>query len=160
MAAEAIPLSVNSDDNLRITAVAWADDAKSIADLATGDDLTYSLRTFNRTTAEEEIPDKRLALSTDLSRPGRSKETIEVQGIFGDDADVAYALCKKGVRLHVAVRYSIPNSTSWAAAQVVDVLHIECGKLRKDAPTENGVQTYTQRWYVIQPTDEDVATTV
>lgn len=159
MAQELIPLSVNSDDNLRITAVAWADDARSVADLALGDDLTYSLKTFNRSTTETEVADPRLALSTDLSKRGRSKETIEVQGIFGDDDDVAYALCKTGVRLNVAVRYSLPNATAWAAAQTVDVLHIECGKLRKDAPVENGIQTYTQTWYVIKPSEDDVATT-
>jgi len=159
MVAEAIPLSVNSDGNLRITAVAWADDAKSVADLAAGDDLTYSLKTFNRTTTETEIADPRLTLRTDLSKRGKTKETIEVQGVFGDDGDVAYAVCLPGTKLNVAVRYSIDNSTAWTAAQVADILHIECGARRKDAPVENGVQTYTQTWYVIQPSEEDVALT-
>lgn len=157
MAAELVPLSVNSDGNLRITAVAWADDAKSVADLATGDDLTYSLKTFNRTTTETEVADPRLTLRTDLSKRGKNKETIEVQGIFGDTGDVAYDVCAPGTKLNVAVRYSIDNATAWTAAQVADILHIECGARRKDAPVENGVQTYTQTWYVIQPTDEDVA---
>lgn len=154
---EAIPLSVNSDGNLRITAVAWAEDAKSVADLATGDDLTYSLKTFNRTTAEANIADPRLTLKTVLSKRGKTTETIEVQGVFGDDADVAYTVCAPGTKLKIAARYSIDNATAWTAAQVADILYIECGARRKDAPVENGVQTYTQSWYPIQPSEEDVA---
>lgn len=157
MTQEATPLSVNSDDNLRITAVAAADSAKSVAKLAAGDDLTYSLKTFNRTTAEATVNDPRLTLLQNLSRPGKTTETIEVQGVFGDNDDVAYTLCAPGTILNVAVRYSIPNATAWTIAQVADVLHVKCGARRKDAPVENGVQTYTQAWYPIQPSEEDAA---
>jgi len=159
MAAEAVPTSVNSDDNLRITAVASADDAKSAADLAAGDDLTYSLKTFNRTVAEATVDDPRLTLEQVLSRPGKTTETIEVQGIFGDAGDVAYDVCAPGTVLNIAVRYSVPNSTAWTAAQVADILHVKCGARRKDAPVENGVQTYTQSWYPIALTEEDAAIT-
>lgn len=159
MAAETVPLSVNSDGNLRITAVASAANAKSIAALATGDDLTYSLKTFNRTIAEANVPDPRLTLVQVLSRKGKSTETIEVQGVFGDAGDVASTVCTEGTILNVAVRYSIPNATAWAAAQVADILHIQCGKQRKDAPVENGVQTYTQAWYIVAPSEDDQALT-
>jgi len=157
MAAEAVPVSVNSDDNLRITAVAAADSAKSVAKLAAGDDLTYSLISFNRTTAEATVNDPRLTLGQQLSRPGKTTETIEVKGIFGDTNDVAYKECTPGTILNVAVRYSIPNSTAWTAAQVADILHVKMGARRKDAPVENGVQTYTQSWYPISLTEEDAA---
>lgn len=157
MAAEAVPVSVNSDDNLRITAVASADDAKSVADLAAGDDLTYSLITFNRTIAEATVNDPRLTLEQVLSRPGKTTETIEVTGIFGDTADVAYDVCAPGTTLNIAVRYSVPNATAWTIAQIADVLHVKCGARRKNAPVENGVQTYTQNWYPILPTEEDAA---
>lgn len=157
MAAEAVPQSVNSDGNLRITAVAWADDAKSVADLAAGDDLTYSLKTFNRTITEAMVDDDRLTLSQVLQRPGKTTETIEVQGVFGDPGDVAYEVCAPGTRLHVALRYSVANETAWTAAQVADIIHIQCGARRKEAPAPNGVQTYVQSWTVIQPSEEDVA---
>ena len=157
MAAEAVPISVNSDDNLRITAVASAANAKSAAALAAGSDLTYSLKTFNRTIAEATVSDPRLSLKQVLSRPGKTTETIEVQGIFGDVGDVAYDYCAPGTVLNVAVRYSVPNATAWTAAQVADILHIKCGARRKDAPVENGVQTYTQAWYPVSPTEEDAA---
>lgn len=157
MAEEQVPNSVNSDGNLRITAVAEADNAKSAADLATGFDLTYSLKTFNRTTTEAVVEDPRLTLKQVLRQPGKTTEAIEVQGVFGDDGDVAYAQCAPGTILNVAVRYSVPNETAWTAAQVADILHIKCGARRKDAPVENGIQTYTQTWYPIQPTEEDAA---
>lgn len=159
MAAEDVPQSVNSDGNLRITAVAAADDAKSVADLAAGDDLTYSLKTFNRTTTEAVVEDSRLTLKQVLRQPGKTTEAIEVQGVFGDAGDVAYDVCAPGTILNVAVRYSVPNETAWTAAQVADILHIKCGARRKDAPVENGIQTYTQMWYPIQPTEEDAVLT-
>lgn len=157
MTAEAVPLSVNSDGNLRITATAEADSAKSVAKLAAGDDLTYSLKTFNRTVAQATVDDPRLSLEQVLSRPGKTTETIEVQGVFGDTGDVAYDVCAPGTVLNVAVRYSIPNSTAWTVAQVADILHVKCGARRKDAPAENGVQTYTQSWYPVAPSEEDAA---
>lgn len=157
MSAETVPLSVNSDGNLRITATAQADSAASVAKLAAGNDLTYSLKTFNRTTAEATVNDPRLAMKQVLSQPGKSTETIEVQGVFGDVNDVAYTLCAPGTILNVAVRYSVPNETAWTIAQVADILHIKCGARRKDAPVENGVQTYTQSWYPVLPTEEDAA---
>lgn len=159
MAAETVPESVNSDGNLRITAVASTDDAKSVAKLASGWDLTYSLKTFNRTIGEAVVEDPRLTLIQQLQRRGKITETIEVQGVFGDSGDVAYKQCTPGTKLNVAVRYSVSNDTAWTQAQVADILHIECGARRKDAPVENGVQTYTQNWYVIAPSEEDVALT-
>jgi len=157
MAQETVPVSVNSDDNLRITAAASAGDAHSAAVLAAGDDLTYSLVSFTRTIAEATVADPRLTQPQQLSRKGKTTETIEVVGIFGDDTDVAYTVCTEGTILNIAVRYSTPNATDWAAAQVADILHIQCGKRRKNAPVENGVQTYTQAWYPVQPTEDDAA---
>lgn len=155
MAAEEIPQSVNSDGNLRITAVAEAGDAKSAAALAAGTDLTYSLKTFNRAITEATVEDPRLTLKQVLRQPGKITENIEVQGVFGSVDDQAYAFCEEGSVIKVAVRYSVPNETDWAAAQIADILHVKCGKRRKDAPVENGIQTYMQTWYPVQPTEED-----
>jgi hypothetical protein len=157
MAAEAVPQSVNWDDNLRITWTAEADDPKSAADLIAGVDLTYSLKTLTRTINEARIEDPRLTLKQILERPGKVTEQVEVQYVFGDDADVAAATLIQGAKGHLTLRYSIPNSTTWAAAQVVDVITVECGKQRKDSPVENGVQTLTQTLFVIDITEDDVA---
>jgi hypothetical protein len=157
MALEDVPQSVNWDDNLRITWTALADDAKSAADLIAGVDLTYSLKTLTRTINEARIEDPRLTLKQILERPGKITETVEVQYIFGDAADVAAATLIQGTKGHLTLRYSLPNSTVWAAAQVVDVITVECGKQRKDSPVENGVQTLTQTLFVIDITEDDVA---
>jgi hypothetical protein len=157
MALEAVPQSVNWDDNLRITWTAEADDPKSAADLIAGVDLTYSLKTLTRTINEARIEDPRLTLKQILERPGKVTEQVEVQYVFGDDADVAAATLIQGTKGHLTLRYSIPNSTVWAAAQVVDVITVECGKQRKDSPVENGVQTLTQTLFVIDITEDDVA---
>jgi hypothetical protein len=157
MAAEAVPQSVNWDDNLRITWTDEADDPKSAADLIAGVDLTYSLKTLTRTINEARIEDPRLTLKQILERPGKVTETVEVNYIFGDAADVAAATLVQGTKGHLTLRYSIPNSTTWAAAQIVDVITVECGKQRKDSPVENGVQTLTQTLFVIDITEDDVA---
>lgn len=157
MAAEAVPQSVNWDDNLRITWTAEADDPKSAADLTAGVDLTYSLTNMNRNITEALIDDKRLTLKQILHRRGKITENVEVSYVFGDDADVAAATLIEGVKGHLTLRYSLPNETAWAAAQVVDVITVECGKQRKDSPVENGVQTVTQTLFVIDTTEDNVA---
>tara|TARA_R110002124_G_scaffold5003_5_gene31471 strand:+ start:1262 stop:1744 length:483 start_codon:yes stop_codon:yes gene_type:complete len=157
MAAEAVPGSVPYDDNMRITAVAQADNPKSAAVLIAADDLTYSLKTFNRTRSQATVEDPRLTLKRVLQRPGKVTETVEVQYVFGDASDVAATVLTEGTELHLAVRYSTPNADAWAAADVADILHVQCGVQSKDAPVENGVQTITQMLYVIAPSEDDVA---
>jgi len=160
MAAEAVPGSVPFDDNMRITSVASGVNAKSAAILAAGVNLTYSLKKFDRTVSQASIDDPRLTLKRQLQRPGKITETVEVQYVFGDAADVAAATLIEGTELQIGVRYSEPNATAWTSAQVADILHIECGVQRKDAPVENGVQTITQTWYIIAPSEDDVAIVV
>ena len=148
MAKETVPLSVNSDDNLRITFTDLAANPLSVAALSAGDDLTYSLKTFNLTETQDTIADPRLALSQNLSRPGRKTFKCEVQYVFGDTGDVAATVLAEGVEGHLTPRYSIPNSTAWTAAQVADTLTFRAGSQRKDPPVENGVQTITQELFI------------
>lgn len=159
MAQEAVPLSVNSDDNLRITATSLAEDGLSAAILATGDDLTYSLKTFTLTETQATVEDKRLSLSQDLSRPGRKTVKCEVQYVHGDAGDVAAATLVEGYEGHLTLRYSIPNSTAWTAAQVADYLTFKAGAQRKDPPVENGVQTITQELFITAVMKKDQAIT-
>jgi hypothetical protein len=157
MAAEAVPQSVNSDDNLRLTFTAIGDDPLSAADLVAGDDLTYSLKTWNLTETQATVEDKRLTLSTDLKRPGKKTYTLEVQYVFGDAGDVAASVLAEGVVGHISARYSVPNATAWTAAQVADVFTIKAGSQRKDPPVENGVQTITQELFITAVPDKDAA---
>ena len=160
MAAEAVPLSVAWDDNLRITFVPSGADPLSVAVLggATAKDLTYSLKTFNRAITEAVINDPRLTLKQILQKRGKITETLEVNYVFGDAADVAYAALAEGTEGFLVLRYSVSNSTAWAAAQTVDVITIECGRQRKDAPVENGVQTVTQTLFITDVSADDSVT--
>jgi hypothetical protein len=160
MALESVPGSVAWDGNLRITFTAEADDPRSAADLTAGEDLTYSLKTLARTINEARIEDPRLTLKQILEKAGKVTEQVEVQYVFGDAGDVAASVLTRGTKGHLTLRYSLPNETAWAAAQIVDVITIECGKQRKDSPVENGVQTITQTLFVVDATDDDVAVTV
>lgn len=157
MALETVPESIAYDDNLRITFVPDGANSKSVAILAggTAKDLTYSLKSFNRTITEEVIQDPRLALKQVLQKRGKVTETVEVQYVFGDDDDVAAPALTVGTKGDIVLRYSVPNETAYTAAQVVDIITIEAGKQRKDAPVENGVQTITQTLYVTSVSQDD-----
>jgi len=148
MTAEAIPLSVNSDDNLRVTRTDFADNPLSVAILEAGEDLTYSLVTLGIAETQATITDKRVSLKQNLERPGKTTVAIEVQYVFGDDDDVAGSVLTEGSTGHLTLRYSLANSTAWTAAQIADTVAFTAGAQRKDAPVENGLQTITQTLFV------------
>lgn len=161
MAQEATPLSVATDDNLRIAFVPSGDaNSKAVLDAGTTKDLTYGFTPsgFNRSITQETINDPRLTLKQMLQRAGRVTEELEVQYVFGDSGDVAKVALAEGTTGYIVVRYAVANATAWTATtQKVDVIPIQCGKQRKDAPTENGVWTVTQKLYVTGPVETDVA---
>lgn len=158
MAAEAVPLSVAFDGNLRIASVPSGSSAKSVAILAgiTSKDLTYSLKKFDSQITEEVIEDPRLTLKQKLTQPGKTSQTVEVQYVFGDDSDTAASTLVEGTNLQIVLRYSVDNATAWTIGQKVDIITVRCGKQRKDAPVENGVQTITQTLFVTGVTQDDV----
>lgn len=157
MAKEITPGSVQSDDNLRVWFVPEGT-AVTAAALGTAESITYSLTPsgFNRSITEDTVSDERLTLSQVLQKRGRKTEELEVQYVFGAADDVAYPLLKEGVRGQIVARYSEPNATEPATGQTVDILHVECGAQRKDAPSANGIQTVTQNLRCVQPTEVDV----
>ncbi|KRC52129.1 hypothetical protein ASE16_03515 [Leifsonia sp. Root227] len=121
-------------------------------------DLTYSLKKFDSQITEETIDDPRLTLKQKLTQPGKSSQTIEIQYVFGDPTtDTAYSTLVEGTKGQIVLRYSIDNATAWTVGQLVDIVTIQCGKQRKDAPVENGVQTVTQTLFVTGVTQSDVA---
>lgn len=161
MPAELTPGSVQSDGNLKVWFVPEGT-AVTVTSLGAAEALTYSFTPsgFNRAITEETINDERLTLAQVLQKAGRSTETVEVQYVFGAGDDVAYPLLKEKVRGQLVVRYATPNETDAAAGQLVDIIHIECGKQRRDAPSANGVFTVTQNLLCYKPTQTDVALAV
>jgi hypothetical protein len=161
MTAEATPLSINSDGNMRIAFVPSGSNPLSAAILAgaTTKLITYSLTPdgWNRSTTENSIDDPRLSLKQTFSRPGTFTESLEVTYIYGDTNDVAKVALAEGTAGFLVERRSVPNATDWAVAQKVDVLTILCGKQRKNAPAANGIQTITQTIYLTSVTQTDAA---
>lgn len=161
MALETTPGSVASDGNLKVVFVPEGT-AVNVAGVTAGTALTYSFTPagFSRNITEETISDERLTLAQVLQKAGRTTEELEVQYVFGSDDDVAYPLLKRGVRGQLVVRYGVPNEQDFAAGDEVDVIHIECGVQRKDAPTANSVFTVTQNLRCRKATDTDVVLAV
>jgi hypothetical protein len=158
MAQETVPGAVASDDNLRIAFVPGVVDATSAATLtgATTKDITYSLKAFNRTITEATIDDPRLTLKQVLQQPGRITETLEIQSVFGGTDDVAKVALAEGTLGSIVARYAVANADDWTVGDIVDVIPVRCGRQRKDAPTENGVWTFTQTLFVTDVTKNDV----
>ncbi len=161
MTLEDTPKSVPTDGNLRIAFVPAGSNAKSVAILNGGTTklITYSLTPagFNRGVTEETVSDERLTLRQLLEAAGTIGETLEVQYVFGDAADVAAPALAEGVEGTIVARYAVPNATDFAVAQKVDLIPIRCGRQRKDAPTRNGVFTKTQKLFVVGVVENDVA---
>jgi hypothetical protein len=157
MALEVAPSSVQSDGKWRIWYVPTGSNAKSVAILngATAKSLTYGLTAdgWNNTKTQATVEDKRLTLKTDLSRPGRITETLEVTYVRSTDVASAQAVLVEGVEGHLTVRRGIDNDVVWTIAQKVDVLTFVAGVQRPNAPTENGVDTISQTLYITAPTE-------
>lgn len=158
MALESVPGSVATPGNLRIAFVPTGN-ALSVAIIGGGTtkDLTYSLTPdgFNRTIGQDTIDDPRLTLVQKLSKPGNMTETLELTWVYGSGADVAATALAAGTVGFIVARYAVPNATAWTVGQKVDLLTIQAGQPRKNAPADNGVFTATQTIYLTAPTQYD-----
>lgn len=127
-----------------------------------GKDITFDLTPtgWRPTITENSISDGRMAQKQVMSGQGNFSEALEVQYIYGTPTqNIADVALVEGTPGFIVDRDSIANSTDPAAAQLVDVYTVKCGKQRKDAPTENALQTKTQTLYVTAPTQRGVALT-
>lgn len=156
MALEPVPASSQSDGRWRITFVPSGSNALSVAILngATATPLTYSFTAdgFNWATAQATVEDKRLTLEQDLSRPGKTTETLEVKYVDSVDPKSAAVLLPAGTEGQLTVRRGVSNATTATVGQKADVITFIAGAQRPDAPTENGLDTISQTLYITAPT--------
>jgi hypothetical protein len=161
MPIEQTPASTQSDGRWKIWYVPTAGNALSAAILngATAKPVTYGLTAdgFNHTVTQATVEDKRLTLVTDLSRPGRVTETLEITYVRSSTADSADVLFVAGLEGKLAVRRGIDNATTATVGDKVDVITFVAGVKRPNPPTENGVDTVSQTLYITQPTLRDQA---
>lgn len=159
MAAETVPASSQSDGRRRIWFVAKGSNPLSVAILKAARDMTYSFTPdgWNRSIAQATVVDKRLTLKRDLSRPGKITEGLDVKYVESATAGSADAILVEGVEGFLVERRGIDNATDPAVGQTVDVLTIQAGVKRPDAPTENGLDTISQGIYLTDVTQPKVA---
>lgn len=162
MAAETVPASTQSDGTRTIWYVPTASNAKSAAILngVTAKKITYSFTAdgFNYGISQAEVPDQRLTLDQDLSRPGRKKETLEVKYVRSSAVDSADATLTEGLSGQFAIRYGIVNAVdATATTHKVDIVTWTAGAKRPDPPVANGVDTVSQTIYITAVTQRDQA---
>ncbi|WIE54228.1 hypothetical protein [Curtobacterium sp. MCBD17_003] len=156
------PASTASDGRHKIAFVPYGADVNplSVATLGkpTTKNVTYSYTSdgFAHAITQATVEDKRYTLSQDLSRGGKTTETLEVKYVDSEDPSSAAVIHPRDTAGWFVRRKALDNATDWAADQVVDVITVIAGVQRPDAPTENGVDTITQGMYITAPTQTKV----
>lgn len=165
MTQENIPTSSQSDGRWRITNVPSGSDATSVAVLngATAKPLTYGMTAdgWDRQISQATVEDKRLTLIQDLTRPGKTTETVNIKVVVSADPNSADAILKglsaSQAESQFVQRQGVSNATEHEVDQVADILTGVIGVRRPDAPVENGVDTAQYSLYLTKPTQSDVA---
>jgi hypothetical protein len=158
MTSSTYPASSASDGRHRIWFVPYkaATNPLSVAVLTanTTKDVTYSFTPagFKHDVSQATIADKRYTAPQDLSKGGKTSETLELQYVDSLDAGSAAQTFTIGLAGWFVRRKYIDNATDPAADQVVDVITAQAGVPRPDAPSENGIDTTTQGMYITSPT--------
>lgn len=160
MAVEQTPASSASDGRWRITYVPSGSNALSVAILngATAKPVTYGLTAdgWNHTVTQATAEDKRLTLVTDLSRPGRITEALEITYVKSTTTDSADVIFVEGLEGQLLVRRAVANTTTHTATtQKGDLITFIAGTKRPNPPVENGVDTISQTLYITSPTLRD-----
>lgn len=102
--------------------------------------LTYSLTPdgFTHEVKVAQITSGRYTLSQALTYDGKETHSVEVKYVWtGTASDVARVTLEKGAKGYIVHRLAVPNETEIAAAQLVDVIPVQCSVQRKVPPTEN-----------------------
>jgi len=160
MALDPIPASFQSDGLWTITYVPSGSAPLSAAILngATAKDITYNLTSdgFTYAVTQASVDDKRLTLVQDLSRPGKTTETLTIKYVDSTDAASLAVLFTAGLSGYLVIRRGVANGTTYAVGQIVDVITFSLGVQAPDAPAENGLDTITQGVYITSATQRKV----
>lgn len=163
---DAVPQSSQSDGRWKIAFVPAGTGQTTVNPLSlakvsgTGSvNMTYSFTPdgFNYAVTQATVEDKRLTLTQDLSRPGKTTETLENKYVESTDVKSAASVLTQNTSGYFIVRRGVDNADDWAVGDVVDVITFIAGYQRPDAPTENGLDTITQSQFITAPTQRKVA---
>jgi hypothetical protein len=160
MALENVPAGQSSDGRGLVLWVPAISNpaAPTVAELTGGTvvAITYSLTPdgFRHDTTENVISDGRYTLKQVLELPGTVTDTLELQYVAGTPAQTALTEGTNGFIVH---RLGVPNETTIAAAQKVDVIPVRAGVQRKVAPTANTLLSRQSKMFVTGTVYRDVA---
>jgi len=158
---DAVPQSSQSDGRWKIAFVPAGTGSTTVNPLSVAKvsgsgsvNMTYSFTPdgFNYAVSQATVEDKRLTLSQDLSRPGKTTETLENKYVDSIDPKSAAQILTQNTEGYFVVRRGVDNAEDWAVGDVVDVITFIAGYQRPDAPTENGLDTITQSQFITAPT--------
>lgn len=162
------PVSVLADGNVKAVYVAAIADPlnPTVAELtAVGVvDLSAYLTADGLTTGGDEavISDDRLSSTQTYEKPGRFTDTMTIRYVYraqdpaGTD-NKAFTTLKHLTTGFIALRWGQDHADAFAAADVVDVYPIQCGKQQKLPPEANSVLKIEQRQFVTNTVARDVA---
>lgn len=164
MALDPIPASFQSDGLWTVTYVPTGSNPLSAAILngASSKDVTYSLTSdgFTYSVTQASVDDKRLTLVQDLTRPGKTTETLTIKYVDSTDAASLAVLFAPVSGAYLSgffvIRRGVANGTAYAVGQIVDVITFQLGVQAPDAPAENGLDTITQGVYITSATQRKV----
>lgn len=114
---------------------------------------------------EATVTDDRLSDTQTFEKPGRTTDTREGTYVYDPQAapaaadNKAYETLKKGTQGYLVERWGVEFDDAIAAADIVDVIPVTCGKQRKLTPEPNTMLRVSQKFFVTGPVQEDVAVT-
>lgn len=161
MSFDSAPASSASDGRHKVAFVPAPSDGSTVNPLSiavlnatTTINATYSFTPdgFAHAVAQATVEDKRYTLVQDLSRPGKTTETLEVKYVDSADPKSAAQVFTQNLTGWFVRRKGVSNDVPWTKDQIVDLLSVQAGVPRPDAPSENGVDTITQGMYITAPT--------
>lgn len=166
MTSPLLPQSVKSDGTLTLRFVQTLANpaAPTVAEVnaPTGVDLHGYITGDGWQPSGEQatVTDTRIASTQDFEKPGRKTKSLTVVYVHNPadpDNNEAYLTLAEGVKGFVLARYGVPRTQAWAAADITDVWPIEAGEPIKNWNGANSVHTATQRLFVTDEVQVDVA---
>lgn len=156
------PASSASDGRHKIAYVPWGPDVNplSAAVLAAAHQLTYSFTPdgFDHGTTQATVEDKRYTLEQDLSRPGKTTDTLTNKYVDSADEESAAVLLTPGTRGWFVRRKALGDAIEWEDDQTVTVIPFTAGVQRELPPTENGVDLIEQTQFITDVVQRRVKT--
>ncbi|MEV2239527.1 hypothetical protein [Micromonospora sp. NPDC049891] len=114
---------------------------------------------YNAETSENTVEDPRLCSKQIFEARGDFTDTLEITYVFNPASpsdDEARIGLPPGTTGFLTTRWAVDSEDAFAADDIVDVIPVEAGVQRKNAPTRNGVHRITQKMFITGPVRRDV----